>query len=197
MFKIIEGNVTLVDEYGTPLATISGVGGEVILKTDTDVTVEVEDVTVSGVEITNVPLPVEEQNLDSNGYIRNSSHNFGQYNSAWEPFTLTDDGRLRVDIQTSADSHVHNFLDLSDTPTTYSGSGDYYVRVKSTADGLVFDTISGTGAEAGVLPCLQIRRTTNYEFTTGWTDITFDTLDVESDVCPSSSKLVICCSSYL
>jgi hypothetical protein len=46
---------------------------------------------------------------------------------------------------------VHNFLDLSDTPTTYSGSGDYYVRVKSTADGLVFDTVSGTGGASTFL----------------------------------------------
>ena len=146
MFKVIEGNVFLTDDQGASLTTVSGADGP-ILKVATDI-----DLTISGgetlpVEITNVPLPVEEQNLDSEGYINNSAHNYGKIDANWSPFTLTDDGRLRIDIETSADSHVHAFLDLDDTPTTYSGSEDYYLKVKSTADGIEFTTISGVGGD--------------------------------------------------
>lgn len=37
-----------------------------------------------------------------------------------------------------------NFIDLDDTPTTYSGSGLYYVSVRSTTDGLEFVDIVTT-----------------------------------------------------
>jgi len=36
-----------------------------------------------------------------------------------------------------------DFLDLQDTPSSYSGYGNYYVSVKSTEDGLEFTTVSG------------------------------------------------------
>ena len=51
MFRIIEGNVVLVDEAtGQAIATVSGTNG--------------------------IALQVREQNLDDEGYIRNSAHNY-------------------------------------------------------------------------------------------------------------------------
>ena len=110
MFRIIEGNVILIDEAtGEALATVSGSNG--------------------------IALQVREQNLDSEGYINNSSHNYAQYSGSWSPFTLTADGRLRVDVSSSANVA---FLDLTDTPSDYTGFGDYYLRIKDTEDGIEF-----------------------------------------------------------
>jgi len=86
VFRVIEGDVTLTDSLGEPLATISGSEGS-ILKVSGDFESET---TITGT------IQVEEQNLDSNGYIRNSSHNMGQYNSNWMPFALDSQGRLRI-----------------------------------------------------------------------------------------------------
>lgn len=42
-------------------------------------------------------------------------------------------------------SSVSTFLQLTDTPSSYSGHGDKYLKVKSTEDGIEFSTISGGG----------------------------------------------------
>jgi len=94
VFRVIEGDVTLTDSLGEPLVTVSGSEGPVL-----KVTGDFEsETTITGT------IQVEEQNLDSNGYIRNSSHNMGQYNSNWMPFALDSQGRLR--ISNEAGSHT-------------------------------------------------------------------------------------------
>jgi len=110
-----------------------------------------------------------------------------------------------------------NFLDLDDTPNTYSGTNpvDRFLKIKSAEDGMEFtpivfedlnDVPTYSGHEGEVLfvndagdsleyqdmptvlsdmgfgtdlSALQIRRTTDYTFTTSWADITFDTTDIE------------------
>jgi len=107
----------------------------------------------------------------------------------------------------------HYFIDLRDTPTTYTGSQNYVVTVIPTESGVQFSnvlsnigfdtTVSGvypieeydlatkgyvddavvsiSGAlSVGDLPCLQIRRTTDYTFNTTWEDITFNVTDIEN-----------------
>lgn len=94
MFNLIEGDVTLVDSVGEPLATNSGVNGPTL------VTSSLLDTTVSGEAIR-----VREQNRDGEGFINQSSHNMAHQNGAWQPFTLDDQGRLRVAVNTVADPH--------------------------------------------------------------------------------------------
>ena len=76
-FRIIEGDVGIVDTLGNPLSTISGTNGEK-LEVASNIDATISDGAVKTVE----------QNLDSEGYIKNSSHNMGQYNNQWEPFSL-------------------------------------------------------------------------------------------------------------
>jgi len=82
VFSIIEGDVQLVDKNGDSLATTSGVDGPV--------------------------LEVLEQNLDSEGYIRNSAHNYGQYEGNWKPFAVDSEGRQKLVIETALSTHAIN-----------------------------------------------------------------------------------------
>jgi len=94
-YVVVEGEVVLVDNDGNFLSTASGIDGNK-LKVTSDL-----DTTVSGNAV-----KVREQNLDAEGYIKNSSHNMGQYNSQWQPFSLDDQGRLRVVSETAMESHT-------------------------------------------------------------------------------------------
>jgi len=87
---------------------------------------------------------------------------------------------LTVDEEGTGLEYVDpTFLWLTDTPTTYSGYEGQIPTVNSEGTGLEFTTLSGLGL--GDLPCLQIRRTTDYTFTSSWVDIAFDTTDIENN----------------
>jgi hypothetical protein len=88
VFNLVEGDVTLTDSNGEPLATVSGESGSSL------------STVVSGT------VNVREQNIDNEGYIRNSSHNMGQYGGQWFPFALDDQHRLRVAMETSVEPHT-------------------------------------------------------------------------------------------
>jgi len=113
MFNLIEGDVTLTNSVGEPLATNSGINGP---------TLEVSslmDTTVSGGAV-----KVREQNTNDEGFINQSVHNMAQQAGVWQPFTLDDQGRLRVALNTVADPHdiygpLHiGLLDDSQIPLT-------------------------------------------------------------------------------
>ncbi len=133
MFRVIEGDVTLTDSLGEPLATISGSDGPE-LKVSGNFEVET---TFSGT------MKVEEQNLDTEGYIRNSSHNMGQYNSNWTPFALDSQGRLRIVSESGphtlsgiehigilADSQIPYYITRDDELNTVSGVLDNKIQNK-------------------------------------------------------------------
>ena len=94
MFSIIEGDVSLVDQDGTPIATTSGTNGNKL-----EVSSKIDSVVATD------SVFVREQNLDSEGYIKNSSHNMAQMDGEWSPFTLDTDGRLRVVMSTVSEPH--------------------------------------------------------------------------------------------
>ena len=157
MFTIIDGIVTLRSSDGTPISTVSGTNGSAI---------EVYSPLVD--TISEGSVKVLEQNLDSEGYIRNSSHNMGQYDGQWFPFALDSQNRLRLVVESTPtiDSHVYDtsihFTEASiDKYTTaevdtkfdevYSSrtflnladTPDTYVPgmyLRTTSSGIVFDT---------------------------------------------------------
>ena len=109
VFSVVEGDVGLVDPNGESLATVSGADGP--------------------------ELAVREQNLDNNGYIRNSSHNYGQYNSSWFPFALDEQHRLKVAVESSphtlsgtdhigqlSDGQIPDYITRDSELTALSGS---------------------------------------------------------------------------
>jgi len=133
MFRVIEGDVTLTDSFGEPLATISGSEGPE-LKVSGNLESET---TITGT------IQVEEQNLDSNGYIRNSSHNMGQYNSNWMPFALDSQGRLRIAAESGphtlsgvdhigilSNSQIPNYITRDNELSTVSGILDGKIQNK-------------------------------------------------------------------
>jgi len=71
----------------------------------------------------------------------------------------TVDGKHASDFASA--NHTHTFLDLTDTPSSYSGCGGYFVRVKETEDGLEFVEAAGGVGGSG---------TTNH--LAKWTDST-------------------------
>jgi len=94
-YSIVEGEVVLIDNDGNVLSTISGANGSKL-----EVATELSTVIDSGA------IKVKEQNIDSNGYIRNSSHNMAYKNGAWSPFTLDSQGRLKVVTSHVAEPHT-------------------------------------------------------------------------------------------
>lgn len=94
-YSIVEGEVTLIDDYGNPLATISGANGSKL-----GVATDLDDIIDDGA------LSVREQNLDSEGCVRNSSHNMAYQDGSWQPFNLDDEGRLRVITEVVAEPHT-------------------------------------------------------------------------------------------
>jgi len=133
VFRVIEGDVTLTDSLGEPLVTISGSEGP-ILKVSGDFESET---TITGT------IQVEEQNLDSEGYIRNSSHNMGQHNSNWMPFALDSQGRLRIASEAGphtlsgtdhigilSNSQIPNYITRDNELSTVSGILDNKIQAK-------------------------------------------------------------------
>lgn len=133
MFKIVEGNVSLTDELGVPLSTVSGSSGP-----ELKVNVASEsETTITGT------VKVEEQNLDSNGYIRNSSHNMGQHDNNWMPFALDSQGRLRILSESAphtlsgvdhigllSDEQIPDYITRDDELSTVSGILDNKIQNK-------------------------------------------------------------------
>ncbi len=94
-YVIMEGEVTLVDDLGNVLSTISGTNGKKL-----EVATELNTVMATDA------VKVREQNLDGNGYIRNSSHNMAHQNGSWAPLNLDDQGRLRIVTEVEAEPHT-------------------------------------------------------------------------------------------
>jgi len=70
MIRVVEGSLSIVDDLGNTVSTISGVNGSA--------------------------LQIKEQNTNSDGHIQSTAHTYGQYNGAWSPFSVDDQGRLRI-----------------------------------------------------------------------------------------------------
>jgi hypothetical protein len=74
-----------------------------------------------------------------------------------------------------------NRLSNVDFDTTVSGVDpveSHDLVTKGYVDGIVDTAISGVADD---VPCLQLRRTTDYNFQTAWNDVTFDTTDIENN----------------
>ena len=80
MFRVIEGSLSIVDGLGNIVSTISGANG--------------------------VALQIKEQNLNSDGYIQSTAHTYGQYGGSWMPFSLDDQGRLRIVSESITSPHT-------------------------------------------------------------------------------------------
>ena len=94
-YVIVEGEVTLVDDLGNTLSTISGANGK-----------KLEVATELATVISGEAVKVREQNLDTEGYIKNSSHNMAHREGAWQPLNMDDQGRLRVVTEVVAQPHT-------------------------------------------------------------------------------------------
>lgn len=95
-----------------------------------------------------------------------------------EPGFSTDTKELYVgdgigNIKIGSDS----FLELNDSPNTYSGTAGKCVSVNQSEDGLILTTLSGSG-DVEDIPLLQIRRTGDLLLGTSWQDISFDYEDL-------------------
>jgi len=84
-YVVIEGEVVLIDSKGDILSTISGANGS-----------KLEVATALDNTISGSAIKVREQNLDPEGYIKNSSHNMAHQEGHWAPLNLDSLGRLRV-----------------------------------------------------------------------------------------------------
>ncbi len=94
-YVVIEGEVTLVDNLGNTLSTISGINGP-----------KLEVVTELATTVSGGAINVREQNLDPEGYIKNSSHNMAHKEGNWAPLNLDTEGRLRVVTEVVAQPHT-------------------------------------------------------------------------------------------
>ncbi len=94
-YVVIEGEVTLVDNEGVPLSTISGADGN-----------KLEVFTAMDSTVSGGAIKVREQNLDPEGYIKNSSHNMAHRDGLWSPLNMDSDGRLRVVTEVEAKPHT-------------------------------------------------------------------------------------------
>ena len=150
MFRVIEGDVTLTDSLGEPLSTVSGSDGPE-LKVSGNFESET---TITGT------IKVEEQNLDTEGYIRNSSHNMGQYSNNWMPFALDSQGRLRISTESGphtlsgidhigvlADSQIPYYITRDDELNTTSGILDDKIQGKPDSFIELDDTINSFVAQ--------------------------------------------------
>lgn len=110
---------------------------------------------------------------------------------------LTDIGtntHPQIDSHISNTNNPHSVTIDQVTPTTTKGdilveNGSNVVRLPVGTNGqfLTADSTEATGLkyidvalDLDSLPGTQVRRTTNYTVTTAWTDITFDTTDIET-----------------
>lgn len=80
----------------------------------------------------------------------NRQFNFKPYDlKSLNDVTLNPDGTYNVEGTTAA---AVDFINLTDTPTTYSGLTDYTVKVNANSDGLVFSSVANANIISSYYP---------------------------------------------
>lgn len=115
-------------------------------------------------------------------------------------YTQEEVTTISGELQYGIDNHLHEEGDITDLDKYTQAEVDALIASASgTTDHSDLDNLdyassghtgfaqedhthaSVSGVVGGPLPCLQVRRTTDYAFTSSWVDITFDTTDVENN----------------
>ena len=82
-------------------------------------------------------------------------------------------GTIKVLLKETSDgaTHVHEFIDLNDTPNSYSGQTGKYIKVKTTEDGLEFTNAPSGGSLQNIVDSAQGVNVTGKVATTDGIDI--------------------------